>query len=183
MKVKDIVYSAARSLGLYEGVAAYFEEGVGALKREAELLLECFNRVEGSLALEYLPLYAEDTVLTVSDRMEYSALSYSPVRILCVENGAGERVKYKRYATHLKAPAGMLKVTYSYTPDQKELGDDCEFSLDTSGSMLAHGVLAEYCTAEGRLQDAAAWEKKFKAGLAAAFKGQSSKRIGSRRWV
>ncbi len=183
MKVKDIVYSAAKSLGVYEEIAAYFEKGEETLKREGELLLECFNRVESALALEYLPLYAEDTVLTVQDRLEYSALKYSPVRILGVENGAGEGVNYKLCATYLKAPAGKLKVTYSYTPDKKDIEGDSEFNLQTAPAMLTHGVLAEYCTAEGRLQEAAAWEKKYKEGIAAAFRGQASRRIGSRKWV
>ena len=60
MKVKDIVLVAARTLGIYHGVSAYFEEEDSSLEREANLLLSCFNRVECALALEYVPLYAED---------------------------------------------------------------------------------------------------------------------------
>ncbi len=183
MKVKDVVLAAASMLGMYEGVNDYFENGDVTLKREGDLLLECFNRVENSLALEYLPLHAEDTMLTVQDKLNYSMLTYAPVRILSVENGAGEALKFKVYPTYLEAPAGKLKIMYTYTPDKKQIGEDSDFTLLTSESLFVHGILAEYCLSEGRLSEAAAWEKKYKAEIEAAFYGQTGKRISSRRWI
>lgn len=183
MKVKDIVLAAAQSLGIYEGVAAYFEGTNGTLKREAELLLSCFNRVECSLALEYLPLYAEDELLTVTDRVDFSSFQYSPVRILSVEDGEGNPVKYKLYPTFLKAQAGHCKVIYTYTPNEKGIEEDSDFTLLTGESMFVHGTLAEYCVAEGRFEEASIWEKKYKAEIEAAFRGRTCKRLSSRRWV
>ena len=145
MKVKDIVLAAAKALGLYDGVVAYFDNGEETLKREAELLLACFNRVECSLALEYLPLYAEDELLTVTERLEFSSFTYSPVRILSVEDGEGNPVKYKLYPKYLKAQAGHCKVTYTYTPNEKGIEEESDFSLLTSETLFVHGVLAEYC--------------------------------------
>ena len=113
MKVKEIVLSVAQALGFKDGVSAYLEKGEKTYERETELILSCFNRVEGSLALEYIPLYAEDELLTTSDRIEYSALTYSPVRIVGVEDGAGNSVKYKLYPKYLKAQAGTVKVIYT----------------------------------------------------------------------
>lgn len=183
MKVKDVVLSAAASLGLQEGVCAFFNGEDSSLQREAELLLECFNRVEKSLALEYLPLYAEDSLLTVRDELEYSALTYAPVRILGVKNGAGESIPYKIYPTYLKAQAGLLKITYTYTPDSKSIDDDSDFTMFTAPSMFVHGVLAEYCLSEGRLTESLAWEKKYKEGIESAFRGKKYKRLNSRRWI
>lgn len=180
MKVKDVVLSAAESLGLGEGVSAFFEGEATCLQREAELLLACFNRVERSLALEYLPLYAEDELLTVDDEVEYSALTYDPVRILGVENGAGVSVSYKTYPRYLKAASGKLKITYTYTPNVKTIEDDSDFTLP---SVLEHGLLAEYCLSEGRLSEAAAWEEKYKTEIEGVFRGNKYKRLRSRRWV
>ena len=159
MKVKDIVFAAAQTLGLYEGVAAYFNEGKTELEREAELLLACLNRVECALALEYLPLYAEDELLAVTNRVEFASLKYSPVRILGVEDGAGNPVKYKLYPKYLKAQAGICKVTYSYTPDEKSMEDESDFAALATNSLLIYGVLAEYCAVEGRFEESAVWEK------------------------
>ena len=180
MKVKEIVLSAAESLGLGEGVSAFFDGGDPCLQREAELLLAGFNRVERSLALEYLPLYAEDELLTVDDEVEYSALTYAPVRILGVENGAGESVPYKLYPRYLKAVSGKIKVTYTYTPNAKTVDDDSDFTLP---SVLEHGTLAEYCLSEGRLAESAVWEQKYKQEIEGVFRGKKYKRLRSRRWV
>ncbi len=183
MKVKDVVLAAAKIIGLHENVAAYFDGESQTLKREAELLLECFNRVESSLALEYLPLYAEDELLTADDQVEYSSLTYAPVRILSVVNGLGEVVKFKLHPKYLKAQAGRLKITYTYTPDVKTIEDDSDFNVLASQSMLVHGVLAEYCMAEGRLDEAAVWDKKYKDAVKTLFERQSCTRLGSRRWI
>lgn len=180
MKVKEVVLSAAESLGFEEGVSAFFEGEDTALQREAELLLACFNRVERSLALEYLPLYAEDELLTVDDEVEYSALTYDPIRILGVENGAGVSVPYKAYPRYLKVASGKLKITYTYTPNVKTIEDDSDFTLP---SVLEHGILAEYCLSEGRLSEAAAWEEKYKKEIEGVFRGNKYKRLRSRRWV
>lgn len=183
MKVKDIVMAAAQALGFAEGVETYFDGKSETLKREAELLLACFNRVECSLALEYLPLYAEDELLTVTERLEFSSFTYSPVRILSVEDGEGNPVKYKLYPKYLKVQAGHCKVTYTYTPNEKGIDEESDFSLLTGDSMFIHGTLAEYCAAEGRFEEAAIWDKKYKEGIEAAFRGKACKRLSSRRWV
>lgn len=183
MKVKDIVFAAAKTLGLYEGVAAYFDEGESTLEREAELLLDCFNRVENSLALEYLPLYAEDELLTVTNRLEFSSFTYAPVRILGVEDAEGNPVKYTLYPKYLKAQVGHCKVTYTYTPDKKEIDGESDFALLTAESLFVYGVLTEYCMAEGRFEESSLWEKKYKEAIEAAFKTRTCKRLSSRRWV
>lgn len=183
MKVKDIVLAAAQTLGFHEGVTAYFDRGEETFKREAELLLACFNRVECSLALEYLPLYAEDELLTVTERLEFSSFTYSPVRILSVEDGEGNPIKYKLYPKYLKAQAGICKVTYTYTPDEKGIDGESDYTLLTADSLFVYGVLAEYCMSEGQFEEASVWDKKYKEGIEAAFCGRTCKRLRSRRWV
>lgn len=183
MKVKEIVYAAAKALGLHEDVKAYFETGEETLKREAELLLACFNRTESTLALEYLPLYAEDEILAQTGRLEFSVFTYSPVRILGVEDASGNPVKYKLYPKYLKAQAGICKVTYTYTPDEKGIDGESDFAALATSSLLIYGVLAEYCAAEGRFEESALWEKKYKEAVEGIFRTRVCKRLSSRRWV
>ena len=183
MKVTDVVLSAAQTLGIEAGVSAYYERGEETFKREAELLLACFNRVEGSLALEYIPLYAEDELLTTGDRIEFSSLTYSPVRIVGVEDGAGNPVKYKLYPKYVKAQSGRIKVIYTYTPEEKDVEAESDFSIKINESLFAHGILAEYCMAEGRFEEANYWEKKYKKAIEAVFLGKPCVRLASRRWV
>ena len=184
MKVKDTVLGAAKLLGLEEGISAYFDGGDETLKREAELLVACFNMVECGLALDYLPLFAEDELLTVTDRLEFSAFTYAPVRILKVEDEEGRSVKYTLYPQYLKAErSGRLKVTYTYTPDKKDIEGDSDFCLLVSEHLFVYGVLAEYCMAEGRFEEASVWDKKYKEAIEAVFRTRKCKRLSSRRWV
>ena len=183
MKLKDIVLKAAQMLGLEEGVAAYFESGIEALKRESELLLTCFNTVECGLALEYLPLYAEDELLTPTKRLEFSSFTYAPVRILNVTDEKGNSIAYTIYPKYIKAQAGRMKVTYTYTPDEKTIEGESEFSLLAAESLLVYGVLAEYCMAEGRFEEASVWDKKYKEAIENVIRNRACKRLASRRWV
>lgn len=60
MTVKETILLAADELGCGNRVREYFEEEGETGKKETEVLLRCFNLVENELALDYLPLYAED---------------------------------------------------------------------------------------------------------------------------
>jgi len=90
ISVKDAVLAAARALGVEDCIEVYFEGEESPLgKRDAGILLECFNRIENELALEYLPLIAEEKVNSVTGVIFYSDLAYPATRILQVEAGDG----------------------------------------------------------------------------------------------
>lgn len=183
MNVKDIVLAAAQALGIKELVSNYFENGNTEGAREAELLLSCFNLTESGLALDYLPLYAEDTLRTANGRMEFSAFTYSPVRIIGVTDSAGNPLAYTLYAKYLKTKTGTIKITYTYTPNKKAIGDESDFDLLTGEHVFVYGVLSEYCLAEGMFEEAAAWDKKFKDSIEVIFHTRKCQRLSSRRWV
>ena len=183
MTVRDMILHAARILGIEQGVIAYWDDEEYTYEKDAKLLESCFYSVENNLALNYIPLYAEDTLHTSTGRLEYSALEYSPVRIVSVTNEKDEAVPYTIYPKYLKTQLGTFKVTYTYLPPQKELDDMSEFSLLISDMMLVYGILAEYCLAEGRYEDAAEWDKKYKAEIESIFRKRTCQRIRSRRWV
>ena len=183
MKVKEIILSAAVKLGISKGVEAYFSGEDNACEREAELLLEALNTTETDLALNYLPLYAEDVLYTTTGALQYDAFKYSPIRIVEVKNGDGEKVAYKHYPKYLKVEAGEYTVVYTYAPNKKGVDEDCECTGLAPASLLIHGLLSEYCLAEGRFEEASAWDKKYKDGIEAIYKLGSCKRLKSRRWV
>ena len=89
MTVKEIVLLAAKIIGIGEGVEAYFDGESNEMKRQAERLIASFHLAECSLALDYVPLHAEDEVYAMSGRVEFSDLNNSPVRILGVSDSSG----------------------------------------------------------------------------------------------
>ena len=183
MKVLDILLEAADLLGIKDGIAAYYSEDSDEFEVQGKQLLTWFHLAECALALEYIPIYAEDDLLTSTGRLEFSDFTYAPVRIVEVRNGADEVIPYTLYPKYLKAEAGRLKVTYCYTPAVKTIEDDSDFAMLTSPLVLVYGTLVQYCLANGMLHEAAVWDKKWKDSVEYLNYTKKCKRLGSRKWI
>lgn len=116
-------------------------------------LLECFNLVEHELALEYMPLYA--THQGNSDTVYYAEFEYNPVRII------GCNCKFKLYPEYIKAKENITEVKYAYTPNKKELYDECSYNEEFLKCII-YGTVAEYLLSQGFYEEAAAWNEKYK---------------------
>ena len=183
MKVKDIVLLAAKILGIGEGVEAYFAKESNEMERQAERLVACFHLAECSLALDYVPLHAEEEIYAMSGRLNFSDLKNSPVRILGVADAYGNPLAYTIYSTYVKTEAGIVKVHYTYTPKEKKVDEESDFHLNSTDSILVYGTLAEYCLGEGMTTEAAEWDRKWKDLIATVYHTAQCKRLGARRWV
>ena len=183
MKVRDILLEAADLLGIKEGVAAFLDGESDELENAVEQMLTCLHVAECSLALNYVPLYAEDELMTSTGRLTFSDFTHSPVRIIEVQNAMGQSIPYTLYPLYLKAETGRLKVRYTYTPEKKGVDGESDFTMLTSGHLLVYGTLAEYCLANGLHQEAAIWDKKMKDSVEYLIHTKKCKRLGSRRWL
>ncbi len=182
--VKDAVLSAAQSLGIGEAVKVYLDGGSNAAgEQAAKRLLQCFEQVENELALDYLPLLAEDELVSSTGVVRYADLQKPAARILCVEDEFGNSLKFRLYPTYLKSSAGKLKIIYAYAPTKKTIEEASEYTTVVSKRLLVYGMAAEYSLAVGELTAASVWDKKYKEGVQAAYKARPCKRLRSRRWV
>lgn len=182
MTVQEVLLEAAQRLGIEAEVQGYFN-GTSSDGKTAELLLNCFNIVENELALDYLPLYAEDEVESELGQIYFSKLSKSAVRILSVTDEWENRVKFKLFPKYMLTQPGKVLVRYTFTPEKKEMDDDSDFILQASSRLLALGIAAEYCIATGLYEEAEIWDKKYKNAIAATYENKRCERIVSRRWV
>ena len=183
MTVRETVLLAAKILGIEDGVNAYFEGESNEMKRQAERLQTALHLAECSLALDYVPLHAEEDLYTTAGRLNFSDLMNSPVRITAVTDIYDEPLAYTLYSKYIKTTPGLVRVRYTYTPRVKELDDECDFDLLSSDSVLVYGVLSEYCLGEGLVAEAAEWERKWKDLIATIYHTEKCKRLGSRRWI
>ncbi len=183
MEVINILYAAARMLGIGAEVQGYFDNDDGNGEKEAETLLQCYNIVEKELALDYFPLKAEDTMLSLTGRVDFSALSQSPVRILSVKNNKGEELEYELFPAYLKAKTGTLTIAYTYTPTEKTAFETCEHQASVTETIFLYGTLSQYALTQGMYEEAVVWDKKYKKAVQDACGFQSCKRLSSRRWV
>ncbi len=186
MKVKEAILLAAIELGIADEVEAYLEDGTvkGMGKKNAELLLTCFNLVESELALDYLPLYTEDLIQTFTGRIKYSDLMQSLVHVIKVEDYDGNPVHYTLFPDSFRVAPGKYKISYTYTPDPKEIEDSSDYGA-VAPRLFSYGMAAEFATAVGMYEQAAVWDKKYKEALESYYHATppAGTKMQSRRWA
>lgn len=181
--VKEAIIATAQVLDLQENVSGYLDGTDTAGKTDAENLLRCFNLVESELALEYLPLYAEEELATQTGAVYYDELSRAPVRVLRVRDEWDNLCSFKLFPDYLKTQSGKLKVCYTYLPETKGLEDSSDFTLQANLRLFICGMAAEYALSCGRFEEAAVWDKKYKDAIAAAYRAKPCKKMRARRWA
>ena len=185
MTVKEIILAAACELGIGEGVESYLAGGSKDAQAESntKALLRCFNLVENEVALDYLPLLAEEEMTSDTGAIEYAALSREAVRVLSVRDEWGNEVPFTLFPDYLKTQPNKVCVRYTYLPKPKTLEDKSDFTLNASVRLFACGVAAEYALANGLFEEAAVWDKKYKDAIKAAYSSKPARRIRSRGWA
>ena len=194
MFVKDIAAQAAFLLGkedvvrylkeqLTDGESVLEEEKEQRLQRETDILLRCYNIVENEIALDYLPLTAEETVTCSTGMLPYTSFLHAPVTILSVTDEYGNKLPFTIFPEYVKTRAGTSVITYSYAPETKRLDDCSEYGSRVSERLLSYGVACEYCLISGLYDEAVVWDKKYKDALLCAHSANRPHVIRSRRWV
>lgn len=183
VSIKDAIVSASEILDLKEEVQAYFDGSDTSAKADVENLLRCFNLVESELALEYLPLYAEETLESATGAVYFDELACAPVRIVRVQDEWGNSCPFKLYPNYLKTQAGKVTIRYTYLPQEKGLDGVSDFTLRVSKRLFAYGMATEYALSCGRFDEASVWEKKYKDAITSAYRAKPSTKISARRWV
>ena len=183
MTVKEILIEAADLIGVGGAVRAYIEGSAQTGEKEAGVLLKCFNLVESELASEYFPLKCEEALETATGAVYFKEFKRAILRVMKVEDSFGNSLPYKLFPEYLKTDAGRIFVTYCYTPQEKDLDGESDFDALVTKRTFAYGIAAEYCMACGLYEESAAWERKYKNSIEAAYRNQPAKTLASRRWV
>lgn len=183
MYIRNIVKTAALELGMYEDILAYEKGENPAFASEAETLLACFNLVENELALDYLPLWAEESFQTNTGTIFYKQFSKKITRVVKVSDKWGNEIPFRIFPEYVAMQAEEVNIRYAYAPEKKGLGDKTDFQLRVSERLFAYGIAAEYSLLKGNFEEAAAWDAKYKEAIASAYRSGKSVRISSRRWV
>ena len=167
MKAKDVVRAAAEALRLTD--ARDFCDGKntaqsgGEAKGEAEAkrLLEFFNATETDVAASAVPLIKDESV-SAAGKIDIAALS--------------EEAGYVR----TNASAGVLR--YAYLPAAKTMDDESDFKNGVPMKVFLNGVLAKYYFDKQLFEEAAVYEKEYKAAAAVAHRIASGGKMRARRW-
>ena len=104
---------------------------------EAAALLRCYRLVENEVALDHLPLRAQDTLLPVDGYVQFSDFSHSPVDVIEVRDAQGSKTEFEVLASRLYVGTGSGSVTidYTYVPEQPKISDETAFSDKVSARL------------------------------------------------
>ena len=187
MKVRNVISLAAANLGR-EDLVACAEDCAAEPFGELASLLRCYNLVENEVALDYFPLKREETFRKEKFEegiLPFKAFAYAPVEILSVKGESGLPLSHKIRPDALVLPenATQVCILYTYSPKEKEWGDDAEVCPPVSARLLSFGVCCEFCLTNGQYGEAAAWEKKYREALRAADVRHKKLTVRSRRWA
>lgn len=183
MTVVEIILASATELGIADDVQAYLDGESDVGEADTENLLRCFNLVENELALDYLPLLAEETVDSDTGAVFFNELSRDAFRIVKIVDANGNNVSFKIFPDYLKAQSGTLTITYAYAPKAKSLSDESDFKAYASVRLFAYGIATEYCLASGLFEEASVWSQKYKEAITATYRAHPNKVMKSRRWA
>ena len=183
MTVKECIAAAAVELGIGDEVRDCLDGVSSTASGDVKNLLQCFNLVENELALDYLPLFAEEEMETDTGVIPFVSFSKRAVRIVRVMDEWGNAVPFKIFPDRIQISPQRARITYTYTPEEKGLDEEPDWQRAASVRLFALGVAAEYCLMTGQYEESAVWEKKFKDGIEAVYRATPPRAIRSRRWA
>ena len=179
---KDLVRAAAELLS-EESVLSVLDEGSEdeQAKQTLTVLSRCANSVYSEVAVEYVPVIAEDVVESEGKTVPYSALSRTAREVLCVRDEKGKRVPFDARLDGVWMPRGKMCVHYIAVPAKKTLEDSLDHRdglLDVR--VLAYGVCAEFSMVSGMFEEALMWDKKYRDGLSGLMRRSAEIRLPKR---
>ena len=183
MTVQDVIKLAAFAL-LDEAVAAKIggeEELTAEEETVVNRLIAAYNLVLNEIATEYYPVFYSEQ--KEGKTIEFSTLTYSPLKISLVTDASGKEVDFKVNGTSVEMPYfGEYTIRYAYIPPERSDTDDFEYDNTKVGARIfAYGTAAEYCLALGRYEEARNWDSKYRNSLHSALT-RGAKKIKGRVW-
>ena len=186
MTVKEVLALAAEHLqrpDLLKELEEY--DGKRTLSGELASLLRCYNLTENELALDYIPVRAEEEFAVEDHLIPWSRFSHAPAGVRAVLR-AGREIAFEPRKEGLFLPtagSGRVCVRYCYSPEPKEPGDEGEFGGPVSARLLSFGVAREFCLSRGMFEEAKLWDSRYRAAVRAADLPRRALSVRPRRWV
>lgn len=184
MLVSDVVALAAHNIGRDDLIPAIQSADKNTPDKLVGLL-HAYNIVESEIALDYYPISQTVPMTPVSQKIYYESLPFFYRNLVSVtQNNVPVRYELRPEYIYLPdAPKGQVTVEYYYEPETKFLPSECEFRTVISARLMSFGVACEYFLSQGKYDEAAVWEEKFRDALRAAGLLRRTLAMRSRRWA
>lgn len=184
MVVKNLIKQCLYRLRIIDsddGVNANYEE-----LPETKRLLRIFNFIIAEITSSYIPiLFTEDIVLDDKCQYEISKLSKPCNKIKQIKIGTN-RCSFNiidRYIVVTDCLPCEVQITYSYIQNESTLNDVIILPNAITDNMVICGMLTEYCMTDRRVEEALAYDAKYRDYIknsTSAFKTAGN--VRARRW-
>ena len=187
MKAKDVVRAAAEALRLTDardfcdGKNTAQQGGEAKGEAEANKLLEFFNATETDVAASAVPLIKDESV-SAARKIDVAALSENFLRALRFTDKNGCRAAFSEEAGYVRTNADGGVLRYAYLPAAKSLDDESDFKNGVPMKVFLNGVLSKYYFDKQLFEEAAVYEKEYRAAAAVAHRIASGGKMRARRW-
>ena len=182
MTVKDIMTDVARiveSDGLASAIDAGTESGNAEYAKKSALILKCYNAVLRTVGFDYEPLVKKMAVS--GGRADYSDLPYVPLKVLAAYAADGTERPFTERASFVTFPADAAFIEAKCVAKDAAKSTAFEYENSRTGKFaFIYGTCAEYCLINGRYDEAANFDSRFRVEAERSTAGKS-RRIKARR--
>lgn len=189
MIVRDVLKNAITYLGLSDLLSTTTFSGSLTPTEQQEIeintLVACCNLVVNEVASEYITLKNSVNLTSNTGIIYYSQISDKVIVDILKVIKNGVELKFECLPDKLKTESGNLIVEFAYQPNlNMTISSTIDFNnFKLNERVLAYGVVAEYCFINGRYDDAAIWDNRFKTSLNNINRPRREVKIKQRLWI
>lgn len=183
MVVKNVLRYVAELLENSELAKYFLEENEASLdEEEVEKLLISINMAISNVSANYINVCARTKVKSDDGFIKFSQVSTLPIIQIKKVLKGGEPVKFRIHSDAIEVGRGEYEIVYSYFPNSVGIDDNITFFPQLNELTFAYEVVAEYLFLKGQIDDAYAWDKRFKASILSIQRPCRNVVLKKRRW-
>ena len=186
MTVKSII-KLASSLLNRKDLITYLDVGTSTdeerAKQDVDTLLTTYNIIAEELSTVYNYITYNQKLTVAGGVLKYTQFTYNPIKIISVKDMEGKDVECTILPTELKTNTHRIEVKYTYIPPKRKIVEESDFTnTPIKESIIAYGVVTEYCLIKGMYEEAGLWHDKYLNSLSNALSNGKSKKLKGRVW-
>lgn len=186
MEVKKILKLCSSLLQLYdiEEILERADVLQDVDNDDLKLLLNCVNLINDTIATDYINLKETKIINNINGKISFLDISNKNIyKIISVKDSFGNRLNFKLEADGIDCPKGIVKVCYSYFPENVNFNDSINcYSTTLTERVFAFGVVSEYLFIKCNYDDATIWDDRFKNAMKNIVRHRREIVMPKRRW-
>lgn len=187
MTIKDVLKITATYLGRERVLTALDQmqnngeetDGLSVINDLTRLA----NLVINELSLSYIPMEKTEKVTAKDNKIYYSTLTETAIKILDVSDLSGREINAYHHHEYLEVVESEVFVRYTYIPTNYGLTDVVGYSeKEVPARVIAYGVTAEYCLIIHAFDESVMWHKRYMDAISDILTPKNTK-VKKRAWL